>query len=367
VSDVNHAPDRAPGAGGWRRELQMALAIWVPVALLTANAKAHMLATGGKPVTLRALVPAFGSYAVVALLTPLMFSAARRWPLAGRGFRRAHVGWHLAVCALCLVLYGVPLFLMEAWSHAETPKLGAFVMGTLPGFGSMYVVAAGVQTALLLRGEIHRERIRSVTLSQQLMRVELAALHARLRPDFFFEGLDAIAGLIPHDPDAADAVVARLGAFLRYSLDVADTPEVPLEQEMDALRAYLAVLSIPSRGRLAVSLAVDDEAMEVMIPPLLLQPLVDEALQHAPTRLAIQARMRGGALVLDLRSFGDAWNVEGERPAVQGVRRRLRHLYGDGEHLRTGTLPDGGQSVTLLIPCAGSEAGVNGYRTLVNG
>ena len=368
MSEVEHRRDTTPAARGWRRELGLALALWVPVGLLSGIAKAHMLASHGKAVTARTLAPAAGAYTVFALMSPLMFAAARRWPLAGRGFRRVHVAAHLAVFAVCFAAYGVVLYGLEAWSmETPPPGMGVLLMGQLPGFVSVYVVAAGVQTALLLRGEIHQEKIRSITLSQQLMRVELAALHARLRPDFFFEGLDAIAGLIPHDADAADAVVARLGAFLRYSMDVADTPEVPLEQEMDALRAYLAVLSIPSRGRLAVSLAVDDEAMEVMIPPLLLQPLVDEALQRAPTRLAIQARLRGDALALELRAWGAAPAQEGARPAVQGVRRRLRHLYGEGERLVSAPLPDGGEAVTLLIPCAAAEAGVNGYRTLVNG
>jgi two-component system, LytTR family, sensor kinase len=267
----------------------------------------------------------------------------------------------------CFAAYTALLFLAKivssgpGWRPANPVN---FVAGQFPPVVMAYAIGAGLMAALRLQEQIHHETLRSVRLTQQLRRTELAGIQARLRPAFFFESLDAIGSLIPRDPDAADAAVARLGVFLRYSLDVADVPEVPLEDEVQALRAYLDVLAIRSAHAVSVSVEVEDEAMGASVPPLLLQPLVDDALRTAPApgaRLRITGALRGGAVVLRLCSPAAA---DGDRPAVDDVRRRLRHLYGQGEHLSLAPLPGGGEVATLVIPCV-SSAAADGRGTLL--
>jgi hypothetical protein len=323
------------------------------------------------PVTARIMAGPMVSIALMVVLTRIAFIAARRWPLAGHGFRRGHVGRHAALLGAAWVAYTAVLLVPKADANpAWRSHLVRFVALQFPPVALTCVTGVGLMTALLLREEIHQETRRALSLSEKLMRTELAGLQARLRPAFFFESLDAIAWLIRRDADAADTAIARLGAFLRYSLDVADVPEVPLEEEVHALRAYLDVLAIRSARSVSVSLSVDEEAMTATVPPLLLQPLVDDALARGAecrgARLRIDGGLRRGALVLRLSSCPALARAAGEnRPAVRDVRLRLRHLYGEGEHLSVRPLPDGGEVATLVIPCL-SLAGPDGRGTLVN-
>jgi hypothetical protein len=355
------SPERAEGSAsgavaGGGREMRLVLAIWIPLGLLVCALNARLMVRSGTPVTLRGLSSTFVSIALTALITRGALAAARRWPLAGQPARRRNLVPHASLVLACFAVYTLLLYLAKKASYEpgwRPPNLVNFVAGQFPPVAMAYAIGAGLMAAMRLQEEIHRATLHSVRLTQQLQRAELAGIQARLRPAFFFESLDAIGSLIPRDPDAADAAVARLGTFLRYSMDVADVPEVPLEEEVHALRAYLDVLAIRSAHALSVSLSVEDEAMGASVPPLLLQPLVDDALRTAPgpgARLRIDGALRDDALVLRLSSAG-AGNGNGDRPAVVDLRRRLRHLYGEGEHLSLASLPGGGEVATLVIPC----------------
>ena len=366
------AGDDAAGRHAGRRDGLLVLAIWGPIGGMFAYTNVLMLVRAGLPVTPRNLGGTLVALVSMVLLTRISFITARRWPLAGRRFRAPHVGRHAAMMGAAWVVYTAFLLVPKADADpAWRSHLVPFVALQFPPVALSYVIGAGLMTALLLREEIHRETVRAVSLSEKLTRTELAGLQARLRPAFFFESLDAISWLIPRDPDAADAAIARLGAFLRYSLDVADVPEVPLEEEVHALRAYLHVLTIRSARSVSVSVSVDDEAMAATVPPLLLQPLVDDALRRAGDGRGAQLRIDGGldrdGLVLRLSSCAALARAAGEhRPAMQDVRRRLRHLYGEGEHLSVHPLPDGGEVATLVIPSLAPLAGADGRGTLTN-
>lgn len=364
-ADTAEGSARGRNAAG--RDLRLVLAIWIPLGALVCYSNARMMARGGTPVTPRALLSTLTSIVLTALITGGALAAARRWPLAGPRARRRHLVPHAALVAACYAAYTPLLYLAKIASNGpgwRPPNLANFMAGQFPPVAMAYAIGAGLMAALRLQDEIHRETLRSVRLARQLQRTELAGIQARLRPAFFFESLDAIGSLIPRDPDAADAAVARLGAFLRYSLDVADVPEVPLEEEVQALRAYLDVLAIRSAHALQVSLSVDDAAMGACVPPLLLQPLLDDALRTAPApgaRLRIDGGLQDDAVVLRLSSRGAASGAD--RPGLDDVRRRLRHLYGEGEHLSLHPLPEGGEVATLVIPCVPPAAGVNGRST----
>lgn len=345
------------------RETLLVLAIWVPLGLLVWYGNVRVMARFETAVTARSMSSTLVSIALSAMITGGALYAARRWPLAGRGSWRRHWVPHAALAFACFGAYTTLLYLAKTVSGTarREPDLLDFIVGQLPCVAMAYAIGAGLDTALRLQEEIHRETLRSVRLTQQLQRTELAGIQARLRPAFFFESLDAIGSLIPRDPDAADAAVARLGAFLRYSLDVADATEVPLEDEVQALRAYLDVLAIRSARAVSVSLAVDHEAMGASVPPLLLQPLVDDALRTVPgpgARLRIDGGLEGDALVLRLSS-PTSTDGGADRPAVRDVRRRLRHLYGEGEHLSLH-----GETATLVIPCVPPAPAGNGRHSL---
>ncbi|HEX6036381.1 histidine kinase [Longimicrobium sp.] len=345
---------RGGGARRLGRDLLLAAALWMPVGVLGCYSHVTHLRQVEEAVTLRALVPCLAVLLVPVPLMAAIFAASRRWPLGGAGFRARHVLPHLGVLALTYAVLVSTIYVAETMA-VQRPELAGFAVMWFPHMLMTYVIGAGVQTATQLRGEVHREQMRALELSRRLMRTEVSALRAGLHPGFFFDTLDALEGLIDRDPGAADALVARLGAFLRYSLDVADTPLVPMEEDLDALRACLDVLALRSGGRLAVSLRAEHEALDGEVPPLLLVPLVDEVARRSagvPSSLSITARAEDDGVCLELR----ARPAYTPGPALHALRTRLTHLYGAPGPVGVEPLPDGGLRVRLLIPCAAPAA-----------
>jgi hypothetical protein len=126
----------------------------------------------------------------------------------------------------------------------------------------------------------HRDSVRLAELSAQLANARMATLSAQLHPHFLFNSLNSISGLIADSPDQAVEMVARLGDFLRIALESTKRPWTRVEEEVLGVEAYLAVQRSRFRDRLHVKLTVDPESLTAPIPSLLLQPLVENAIQH---------------------------------------------------------------------------------------
>ncbi len=171
----------------------------------------------------------------------------------------------------------------------------------------------------------------------------MAALQARIRPHFLFNSLNSIAGLIPEDPDAAERAVEDLAGLFRASLRD-PSAEIELGAELDLCRQYLAIESHRLGDRLTVDWQLEDLPLRETVPPLLLQPLVENAVYHG-----IQLRPEGGAVTIRLRCEGDdviatvtnplaptgAVAVQGNQMALQNIRERLRAWAGDRARLDT--------------------------------
>src|SRR5262249_25637526 len=150
---------------------------------------------------------------------------------------------------------------------------------------------------------------RSATLEGQLARAQLDALRSQLRPHFLFNTLNAISVLATEDPERARHMVVRLGSLLRRSLDE-EEHEVPLRQELVFLDDYLDIQRARFGDRLVVSLEVDARAAEARVPVLLLQPLVENAIEHGwpekdvTTTIALHATRTDGVLRLSVEDNG---------------------------------------------------------------
>lgn len=126
----------------------------------------------------------------------------------------------------------------------------------------------------------HRESMQLAELSAQLANARLATLSAQLHPHFLFNSLHAISGLVTDSPAQAVEMVARLGDFLRIAIESTKKPWTSVEVEVLGLEAYLAVQRSRFRDRLRVSVKVDPQSLTARIPALLLQPLVENAIEH---------------------------------------------------------------------------------------
>jgi signal transduction histidine kinase len=341
------------------RLIVFAFAAWTVVGVASFAARWGAARLQGQPAGLAWLFASvFLSVWLWAAFTPAIVWAAARWPVLGRSRRAAHYGIHalilLALTAVEAAAYGAAQQLL---SPASPPGFAVRFLALFTLALVSYGVIAAAGNAHLFFSQLAAERAHSAQLAARLATAQLAALRAQLHPHFFFNTLNAIAEMIHRDPAAADRMVTRLGVFLRRSLDSGDVQEVPLGDEVDALGAYLDVVHLRFGNRIRVALTVEPEVLDVGVPPLILQPLVENALKHGlePKEgggfIDVSAERRGCALCLEVRDDGVGLAAPlRERVGMRNTRERLRQLYGDAASLDLRPRPGGGAIATVTVP-----------------
>jgi two-component system, LytTR family, sensor histidine kinase AlgZ len=186
---------------------------------------------------------------------------------------------------------------------------------------------------------------------------ELKALKAQVNPHFLFNSLNSISALTTVDPARAREMCILLSEFLRTTLGLGEKATIPLEEELSLIRSFLAVEKVRFGARLSVEEAIEPECLPVHVPPLLLQPLVENAVGHGIGNL-----VQGGIIRLEARLDGEilsivvanSYDPEARRSRRNGlglanVRNRLRTRYGDGGSLQVRTAEERFE-VELVIP-----------------
>jgi signal transduction histidine kinase len=210
-----------------------------------------------------------------------------------------------------------------------------------------------------LRRRVREHELREERLRRQLVQAELGALRARTDPHFLFNSLNTVAGLVDEDPARASDVLQRLAALFRYALDGSRVERVRLADELRAARAYLEVESLRFGDRLRWALEVDDALLDWPVPPLLLQPLVENAVTHgiAPRRgtgqVAVRAAERDGRLVLEVEDDGLGGGTSEDRgsgTALSDLAERLALSFAGEASLEWGPRPQGGYRVRIVLP-----------------
>jgi two-component system sensor histidine kinase AlgZ len=221
-----------------------------------------------------------------------------------------------------------------------------------------------VLPALLL--DLQRTRARSAELElarqqQHALRAQLEALRARTHPHFVFNVLNTIASLIHDDADQAEQTVHRLAEILRYALESTRSDSVPLARELEVVLAYLEIQRARYGEKLRWELAIEPGSERLAVPPLSLQPLVENAVLHAVaprTRggtVWISAARRGERLELRVDDDGPgpgASSHHGSRTSLVELERRLALGYGDTASMHTRSNAHGGFTVALALPIA---------------
>jgi two-component system, LytTR family, sensor kinase len=183
----------------------------------------------------------------------------------------------------------------------------------------------------------------------------------QLHPHFLFNTLNAISALMHQDVEVADRMIARLGELLRATLESADLQEVPLSQELEFIQPYLEIEQARLGPRLRVEVHVDDDARDGLVPNMLLQPLVENAIRHGiaprtePGSIAITAQRDNGSLRLQVRDDGPGMPSSGPSRSRNGLglantRARLQQLYGTASNLEVSNGRPAGLEVTVTIP-----------------
>jgi len=195
-------------------------------------------------------------------------------------------------------------------------------------------------------------------LEASLNQARLEALKSKLQPRFLFNTLHAISALMHTDVERADHMMAQLSDLLRQSIDGADRQEVTLREELDSLRGYLDIQQTRFGDRLRAHVHAVPEVLDAMVPALVLQPLVENAIRHgfgervSGGHVEVLARRAQQKLRVEVRDDGAGLPVTGVREGtgLSNTRARLRQLYGPAQTLELEPTPGGGTRVRIELP-----------------
>jgi len=302
---------------------------------------------------------------------PLVVALGRRWRFeSGRWGRplAVHVLASAAISAVIIVATETML------THVLGVR-GDFPLATMLRFAFFSNFHSLLPTYWLILAGFYaydyyvkfRDReLRASQLEARLAEAQLRALRMQLQPHFLFNTLNSISSLMYSDLEAADSMMSRLADFLRLTLEIDGAREVPLDRELEFVERYLEIERIRFEERLRVELAIDEETRRALVPTLVLQPLVENALRHGIDRRAEGGRVRlaaaraGNRLRLSLTNEGPdhavAETSHGQRIGLANTRERLAQLYAEDYLLRFEEHAGGGATVTLELPWRIGEA-----------
>jgi signal transduction histidine kinase len=308
-----------------------------------------------------ALVLSLADWEIWTLLAPLPLALAVKRPLTSTRWPRA-----LAVHTLSSLLLAVLKLVIEA--RVTQVALGdrRVLLGPARLYMAVMVywaIVGAVQFAEQRRLVVRRE-LQASQLQTELARARIDALRMQLHPHFLFNTLNAISGLMREDVEAADTMLTQLGDLLRTTLQNEDRQRVPLSEETDWIRTYLAIQQTRYGPRLRIDIDVPPECARALVPTLILQPVVENAICHAfavtpgPGALSIAARIAGDRLRIDVDDEGPGVAEPlREGYGLRNTRSRLHALYGNAASLTVANRDDGhGARSRIELPVERSAA-----------
>jgi signal transduction histidine kinase len=311
-------------------------AVWMYFVLANfAGFAIHTLYAGGRMFGVEERVRAAGFLArmayfiVVPLIGVIAGFQATDW-VVGIGFANwlGDTGWLVSIAATSLIIslvIGSVLFVRERQASAQ---------------------------AALQEARAHAERVQREALA-----ANLRALQAQIEPHFLFNTLANVSSLVDREPATAKRMLDRFNGFLRASLAATRSDTTTLGAERELIAAYLDVLQVRMGPRLQYRVEVSDDVVDFRIAPMLLQPVVENAIRHGIEpkveggRIEFEARREAGAVVVEVSDTGVGF-AQTTRGGVglTNLRDRLRGLYGESATLSIGENAPGGTRVTIRIP-----------------
>jgi len=348
----------------WKK-WSLVLALWTVLAVsyaassvISARAEGHS-AGWGRPLTWT-----FIDFYLWMFMTPLV-----AW--LGRVTARENWGRFFAIhvsAGLALATSQVLLTLTLYWSICgPSPSMkdmtfGAFVVMQFVYNAHLSFITYWVLLVLLRaidsQQRLRDERLRNSHLETQLVQSQLQTLRVQLQPHFLFNTLNAISALALADPMQARLMISRLSDFLRLTLEERHAQQVPLSRELEFLECYLGIQQVRFQDRLVTHMDVAGDTVRALVPNMILQPLVENALRHGlldkPERgtLHIVTRRHGDDLHVQVDDDGLGLPPEGAKDGIGlgNTRTRLDMLFGGSATLELSRLSDGGTRVEMRFP-----------------
>lgn len=309
----------------------------------------------------------YSGWYIWALITPFVLFMSAKYPFQKQSWFK-HACIHFIVLTICWFFATVAMQGVD-WAA----NLGAYnFWENLPDFFARspfsldiicYSTIIAVESAMRYHRRFEFGRIRNIKLTGQLAGARLHALKMQLHPHFLFNALNSLSELMREDPAAAEKMIQNLEMFLRLTVNHDHLQEVPFEKELEFLKCYLAIENVRYQDRLNVKMDIEPQTMNVTVPNLMLQPIVENAIRHgiAPRssrgQIEIQAKRDNGMLQLSVRDNGPGISKSKRKEistrsglGLSNTRERLIQLYGDNHRFELTNAPEGGLIVTLEIP-----------------
>ena len=359
-----------------------------------------------------ALQLALGFWGFYAVAAPLVLWLARRFPLNRSSWRSSiwvHLVGMILFVAFCEggsadVVYRLEPRVMEIMAerrqrlgessdqpHAASPPGDAagdlefglpkpsmirLVVLTKLQLGiAFYWVLVGVAHSLAAMGALREREKQAAQLAAHLTQAQLAGLRTQLQPHFLFNTLNSIAALIPDDSKLATEMVMNLADLLRMTLRDPQRGEIPLSEELKLLQHYVDIQRLRFGDRLSFRVEASDEALSSLVPPLLLQPLVENAIRHGVEasdqmeHITVRGQIEEDKLLLEVANTFSPGADDGHLPTestgvgLTNTQARLTVQYGDQQLFRAGPRADGGFQVTMKFPPARRRGRQHGIDT----
>ena len=309
---------------------------------------------------------------VCAALTPALLWLGSRWPIERR---ITHAGLHLCFSVVFSILASVlevPVLLLLGVFPARTPPPLVTAIGVFLSFGiqggvlrywaviALDAVYRSQKNSKIREREALELKVQASELAQQLATAQLSSLKMQLQPHFLFNTLGAITVLIQQQKTAqAEAMVEKLGDLLRLTLEDVEAQEIPLWRELEFLRLYLSIEQVRFEDRLKVRIASPPDLSDILVPHMVLQPIVENAVRHGlgqseeAVTIEVGTTRTEGSLALVVSDDGPG--LQSSTPSRSGIglrntRNRLARLYGDSARLVVEPAAGRGVRVTVTLP-----------------
>lgn len=308
------------------------------------------------------------------LLAPAIMSMARRFPFGEGspfGWLARHLGFGAAFAAASVVITVGMRAAVGALMGMDMLPRPADLSPTLvisrlaTGILIYALVAVGYQAVAYHRVARERDAVAS-RLRADLAEAQLTVVEGQLHPHFLFNALNSVAALVRHDAAQAEQVLEQLSELLRATLRRNPMQEVPLDEALRLAEQYLAIEQVRFGPRLRVAFDASLEARKGRVPPLILQPLVENAVRHgiAPLErggsVTVRARVEADRLHVTVGDDGVGYGMSttrgGSGLGISSVRSLLAHLYGAAHSFEVGPATRSGTIVSIVLPYRTAEA-----------
>ena len=344
------------------RAYAMSIAFWMPLSLVVGwqtylvDRREHL------PVVLSTMLLVYATrYLAVAILTPPIFRWVAQWPIERADFRRIVVyvcGYFLFSCAFAVIRWLLlPPWLEEtmSWGQRSLTSLFHLAYTTFADVMVLYIVILVAAHAYSYFVRARNEEAERLQLRQLLTRSELQTLRAQLHPHFLFNTLQGISTLIETNTVGAQHMLVALAALLRSVLHLDSIDLISLKEELALVRAYLDIERMRLGSRLEVRWHLAPSTDNYLVPQLILQPLIENAVIHGAAKareggwIEVKADIHDNHLLIEIRNSIAGTSQPGLQVGLANVQARLKHLYGNDARFEFALLAESSIAVARLV------------------